>query len=105
MSDGIMETLVNYMIKQIEDEKEVIREQTERVIFLTDSIVKSLEDIKDRNNAIREKDIISDYNFMLLQNKLQSLINALQEINFSKRRIRKYHDEMCKLNTFLEDGE
>ncbi|MGP3610944.1 hypothetical protein [Anoxybacteroides rupiense] len=105
MSDSIGDTLLKYMIKQIEDEKKFIKEQKEHVIFLTDSIVKSLEEIKHHNNTIEEKDIIPDYNFMLIQNKLQSLINALQEINFGKRRIRKYHDEMCKLNTFLEDGE
>lgn len=105
MKNSVQHIIVDYLTKLIKDEKDYIKEQKGDTLFLIDSIVKSLEEIKHHTNTAGEKDIIADYNFMLIQNKLQSLINTLQEINFRKRKIRKYQDEMCKLNAYLEDIE
>jgi hypothetical protein len=105
MNNNAQHIILDYLAKLIRDERDYIKGQKEDILLFIDSIIKNLEEIKRYTNTEGENHINVDHNLIVIQNRLQNLINNLQGINFAKRQIRIYRDAMRKLNTYLEDKE
>jgi hypothetical protein len=100
MNNNGQHIILDYLVKLIKDERDYIQGQKEDILLLIDSIIKNLEEIKRHTNTEGENYINVDHNLIVIQNRLQSLINTLQGINFAKRQIRIYRDVIRKLNTY-----
>ncbi|MEK4283832.1 hypothetical protein [Ureibacillus sp. FSL K6-0165] len=85
MNNNGQHIILDYLVKLIKDERDYIQGQKEDILLLIDSIIKNLEQIKHHTNTEGENYINVDHNLIVIQNRLQSLINTLQGINFAKR--------------------
>lgn len=96
---------LNYLLKQIQQEKYIIEKDSQEVSNLIDELIEELKEIKRGSEEI-SSGVITHYSYATVQGELHKIFFRLQEINFRKQNIRNYKNEIFSINSFfVEDWE
>ncbi|MBU8880627.1 hypothetical protein BGM26_16860 [Bacillus sp. FJAT-29790] len=93
---------LNYLIKQIRDEKHFIIKDSENVSILVDELIEELQNMK-KSSENTTSEIITHHSNTRIQEKLHKLFFQQQEINFRKQNIRNYKNEIFSINGFFKE--